>query len=80
MKRTNEGGVEGDEEGLAADGVVEGMKDVAATDETGGGAPMMVTDAMVAEEDGDVVCPREDATFKDVGQKSWAHPRPSASR
>ena len=55
-------------------------QDAAAVDETGGGALVTVTDATVAEEDGDVVCTRENAAFEDVGQKSWTHPRPSASR
>ena len=46
----------------------------------GGGALVTETDATVAEEGGDVVCTRENVGFEVEGQKSWAHPRPSASR
>jgi hypothetical protein len=52
----------------------------AAVDETGGGALVTATDATVAEGDGGVMSTRENAAFQVVGQKSWTHPRPSASR
>ena len=60
----------------------------AAGDEIGGGAlvtatdatgTVAATDATVAEGDRGVVSTRENAAFEVVGQKSWTHPRPSAS-
>ena len=70
LKWTNEDGAGGDEDGAAGSAVT----DVTVAEEDG---DVGMKDAA---EDGDVSSTREKATFDVVGQKSWTHPRPSASR